>query len=135
MIFIFVCAEVFGLLGSSKTLQAVETYATSTPRVGSGDNMTCKGFCWQGKKDALVVAVFIRVLHEKNLTKFWTNSVYSTSDNQDTRDADVTTTIEKLSQQGVELQSKTDAREFMARRASMIASATEVADAYHQLLR
>ena len=26
-------------------------------------------------KDALVVAVFIRVLHEKNLTKFWTNSV------------------------------------------------------------
>ena len=50
MIFISVCVEVFGLLGSSKTLQAVETYATSIPRVGSGDNMTCKGFCWQGAK-------------------------------------------------------------------------------------
>ena len=86
-------------------------------------------------KDEVVVAEFIRVLHEKGLTKFWSNSIYSTADNQDTRDADIANTIEKLSQQGVELRSKTDATDFVIQHEVMTSGAFEIADAYDRLLR
>ena len=86
-------------------------------------------------KDEVVVAEFIRVLQETGLTKFWTNSIYSTAGNQETRAADVADTIQKLAQQGVELRSKTDAKDFMERREVLKRGAFEIADAYDHLLR
>ena len=86
-------------------------------------------------KDDVVVAAFIRVLQEKGLTKFWTNSIYSTASDRETRDAHVADTISKLDQQGVALPSKLDAMDFAMQNEVMVSRSFAIADAYHQLLQ
>ena len=86
-------------------------------------------------KDDVVVAAFIRVLQEKGLTKFWTNSIYSTAGDPATRDTHVVDTIFKLEQQGVALRSKTDATDFMLQHDLTALEPSAIADAYNRLLR
>ena len=86
-------------------------------------------------KDDVVVAAFIRVLQEKGLTKFWTNSIYSTASDPATRNAHVADTIFKLEQQGVALPSKTDAMDFAMQNEVITSESFAIADAYHRLLQ
>ena len=81
------------------------------------------------------MAAFIRVLQEKGLTKFWTNSIYSTAGDPATRAAHVADTIFKLEQQGVALPSKTDAMDFAMQHEVITPESFAIADAYHRLLQ
>ena len=82
----------------------------------------------------LVVAELIKFMHEKNLTKFFANSVYSMSASQETRDNHVTETLRKLSAQGLDLPSKIDGSEFMEQM-STTQDAAMVAKAHRDKLK
>ena len=82
----------------------------------------------------LVVAELINFMHEKGLTKFFVNSIYSMSAKQETRDNHVTETLHKLSAQGLDLPSKMDVFEFMEQM-STTQDAAMVAKAHSEKLR
>ena len=73
-------------------------------------------------------------MHEKRLTKFWANSIYSMSARQETRESHVTETLQKLSAQGLDLPSKMDASEFMEQMSTTQDAAT-VAQAHSDKLK